>query len=643
MYKALLILKYLRKRRIAWVSLVAVMLCTALVLVVISVMGGWLAMFRTQFKGLSGDLIVRGESLAGFPHYQEMIDEVRTRVPEVSAAVPVIRSFALINVENQIRKGVEIVGFPPDIQEVNAFRSSLYRLGGNHQGVLVRAEDAPELLKAQDPEAAAAARPLPSTRPAAGSAPAAFGLISGGKFLPFSATGNRRAIEYLSMEGAVPRVHARMIEVTPLKVTAFNEPDGKIEGHLVSLRYAVAVMANDDPDEAAAHMERRDGEFATSAWGLVSKGRYYRFDLEGTLKAARHMQSAGGSRKVRVSGEAGPVEYEVDALSRGDRLELNLWPHANYTPPLRYRGPDVRTWPGIAVGAGVVGLRKDKRGNIIRPPYLYDAFVDVTVLPIGGGGSLDGTEKTRRFYWIVDDSRTRVHLVDSNTVYVPFDLLQKDLQMDGGPDGEPPRTSDIQIALRPGSDARALKEKVKAVVDEVARRRGVNAALYEVQTWEETYATFLGAVEKEKGLLTLLFSFISIVAVFLIFCIFYMIVVEKTRDIGILKSVGATSGGVAAIFLGYGAAIGVVGSGLGLALAYLIVRNINYLHELIDRVTGQQIWNPEVYLFDTIPNTMNPREVAVILAVAVVASVLGALVPAIRAARMHPVEALRWE
>jgi lipoprotein-releasing system permease protein len=164
-----------------------------------------------------------------------------------------------------------------------------------------------------------------------------------------------------------------------------------------------------------------------------------------------------------------------------------------------------------------------------------------------------------------------------------------------------------------------------------------------VRTWEEVNAVFIAAIEKEKGLVTILFGIISIVAIFLIFCIFYMIVVEKTRDIGIIKSVGATSTGVAGIFLGYGMAIGLVGAGMGLLVGWLVVRYINELHEWLGRITGQVVWNPEVYMFDTIPNTMNPNEVAVILTVAVIASVLGALVPAIRAARMHPVEALRWE
>src|SRR5262249_34201586 len=132
-------------------------------------------------------------------------------------------------------------------------------------------------------------------------------------------------------------------------------------------------------------------------------------------------------------------------------------------------------------------------------------------------------------------------------------------------------------------------------------------------------------------------------AVFLIFCIFYMIVVEKTKDIGIIKSVGATNGGVAGIFLGYGLAIGIVGSALGLLVGYLIVHNINYLHQKLGELMGVQMWDPEVYAFDIIPNRLNPTHMFWILLIAILAAVLGALLPAVRAGRMNPVEALRWE
>src|SRR5438045_341804 len=99
MYKLLLIRKYLLKKRIAWASLLAVTLCTTMVLVVISVMGGWLRMFKYSFHALSGDVLITSKSSLGFAHYQEMIEKVE-QLPDVEAAVPTIQTFGLINIEN---------------------------------------------------------------------------------------------------------------------------------------------------------------------------------------------------------------------------------------------------------------------------------------------------------------------------------------------------------------------------------------------------------------------------------------------------------------------------------------------------------------------------------------------------------------
>jgi lipoprotein-releasing system permease protein len=316
---------------------------------------------------------------------------------------------------------------------------------------------------------------------------------------------------------------------------------------------------------------------------------------------------------------------------------------------------DVARWPGMIVGAGVVGIKKDRDGKIDRPPYLYQTWVGLTTVAITGETSSPdlATDKAERRYWIVDDSRTKIWQSDTQTVYVPFKILQQDLKMNqqeatradtGEKEIVPARTSEIHIGVKPGHDLRAVKKQVQQIVDAVVAEKGI-VPLYPitVETWEESQRLFIEAIEKEVVLVTFLFGIISLVAVFLIFCIFYMIVVEKTKDIGIIKSVGATSGGVAGIFLGYGLAIGIVGSLLGLLASYLIVRNINFLHQKMGELMNVQIWSPEVYAFDTIPDTMDPQTVTIILVVAVCASVLGSLVPAIRAARMNPVEALRWE
>src|SRR6187402_2659139 len=127
MYKLHLILKYLRKRRIAWVSLIAVMLCTTMVLVVISVMGGWLRMFRQSFHGISGDISISSHSLTGFENYEQMIAEI-TKLPDVEAAVPVIRTFGLLKINRGSPDAVQILGYPiAEIGKVNNFPQSLYR------------------------------------------------------------------------------------------------------------------------------------------------------------------------------------------------------------------------------------------------------------------------------------------------------------------------------------------------------------------------------------------------------------------------------------------------------------------------------------------------------------------------------------
>src|SRR5271170_5055937 len=93
LYKLHLILKYLRKRRIAWVSLIAVMLCTAMVLIVISVMGGWLRMFRETNHDLIGDLIVHRGTVSPFSNYQDMMAEIQ-KIPQVQAITPTIHTWA---------------------------------------------------------------------------------------------------------------------------------------------------------------------------------------------------------------------------------------------------------------------------------------------------------------------------------------------------------------------------------------------------------------------------------------------------------------------------------------------------------------------------------------------------------------------
>jgi lipoprotein-releasing system permease protein len=133
------------------------------------------------------------------------------------------------------------------------------------------------------------------------------------------------------------------------------------------------------------------------------------------------------------------------------------------------------------------------------------------------------------------------------------------------------------------------------------------------------------------------------VAGFGILAIFYMIVVEKTRDIGILKSLGASSRGVMSIFLTYGLALGVVGSGVGVALGLLFVRYINEIEGVLAFIIGRKVFDERIYYFPSIPTQVNAFTVVWVALGAIVIAVLASVLPARRAARLHPVQALRYE
>ena len=338
---------------------------------------------------------------------------------------------------------------------------------------------------------------------------------------------------------------------------------------------------------------------------------------------------------------------------------FDLWddvPYEAYAPTDK----QARSRPGMIVGAGAIGVHKDmKTGHPDWPPSLNLNFARLIVVP---GNNLDPgaqVNATTTPYWIVDGSRTQTPQHDKN-VYVPFDQLQRDLNMTASnfdkrvpsttrpgkfdliPRVEPARTTAIHIKVRPGVRPADVVPKVAAIVDQIADGKDSMGGI-KVQTWEQEQGVFLNAIENEIGIVTTLFSLISVVAVFMIFCIFYTIVAEKTRDIGILKAVGASAWSVAQIFLVYGAAIGLVGGAAGIALSWIIVKYINPIHTFISWAIGRPIYNSDVYAFDRLPNQLNWSAAIVIWIIGIGSAIFGATVPAIRAARLKPVESLRFE
>jgi lipoprotein-releasing system permease protein len=236
-------------------------------------------------------------------------------------------------------------------------------------------------------------------------------------------------------------------------------------------------------------------------------------------------------------------------------------------------------------------------------------------------------------FTIVDLYESKMSEYDSSFVFVPIEKLQELRGMIEPKSGVRFATS-IQIKLKPGADGSLVRDKIRAAFP---------PDVYAVSTWRDKQGPLLAAVQMETAILNVLLFMIIAVAGFGILAIFFMIVVEKTRDIGVLKSLGASGRGIMGIFLGYGLSLGIVGSGGGLIIGLLFVFYINGIAKLLGTVTGQEVFDPSIYYFYEIPTIINPFTVTWIVLGALLIAVLASVLPARRAARLHPVEALRYE
>ena len=166
---------------------------------------------------------------------------------------------------------------------------------------------------------------------------------------------------------------------------------------------------------------------------------------------------------------------------------------------------------------------------------------------------------------------------------------------------------------------------------------------YNVSTWEDDNRQLLGVLNVEKRMMFFLLIFIVLVAAFSIANTLITSVYQKTREIGLLKALGATDGAITGIFLLQGTLIGVIGSVAGVVLGTLVITFRNDILHLVSRWTGAELFPKEFYYFNELPAHIVPQDVAFIVVSSIVLCTLGALLPAWRAARLDPARALRYE
>ncbi|MAO24679.1 MAG: hypothetical protein CMJ35_09160 [Phycisphaerae bacterium] len=523
MYQALLTRKYLTRKIMPMLAMVAVMLSVATILVTWSVMGGFLKTLIESGRTLVGDVAIVWPNV-GFGYYDELMEDLEAD-PMIAAATPSIETFGLIQLPDDRIELVSIKGVDPSsYSAVTGFGDTLW---------------------------------------------------------------------WKPIDGPTPKDH-----------------DGE------DLRLQ---------DENQDLMER-----------VYNNG----------LRMMRENPATG------IDEPAGVLGVEVTGLN--------------------YRTP----WGGYEPW---IGNRARPDGGIDRVELFMpnNGTVGLTVLSLDSNGRpVDPKTITMP---IANEFQSGIYEVDQQTIMVPLDVLQRMLRLDAAQrvelvrdDENPfaveedPVTGEIrpkmreEIGLDParvttvlvngaeGYELEAVRTRVQEIYTEFAsRHKGEVPSAFDmkrqVKTWEDLNRTMISAVKKETGLVLFIFGIVSFTTVFLVLAIFWSMASEKTKDIGILRALGASTPGIAWLWIRYGAAIGIVGSVLGTAMGYWIVSDINAIHDWIGRTTGLVIWDPQQYYFIEIPSDVDPQKALIVFVVGVLTCVLGALLPAWHSARMDPVKALRFE
>ncbi|MGO4386199.1 lipoprotein-releasing ABC transporter permease subunit [Microvirga sp. 2YAF29] len=179
-------------------------------------------------------------------------------------------------------------------------------------------------------------------------------------------------------------------------------------------------------------------------------------------------------------------------------------------------------------------------------------------------------------------------------------------------------------------------DQARAAIEEAAQRPIM------MTDWRQRNRTFFGALEVERNVMFLILTLIVLVAALNIISGLIMLVKDKSEDIAILRTMGATRGSIMRIFLITGASIGVIGTLAGFGLGLLIAANVQSIQNFLSWATNSNLWDPTLRFLSQIPSEVNPSEVATVLAMALGLSLLATLYPSWRAAKLDPVEALRY-
>jgi len=605
-YQVLLSQRYLRSRVVNVIAIVAVMLGVTALIIVSSVMDGFARDIQQRIRGIMSDIIIDSEQLVGIDDYERLIRRIE-KVPDVKACAPLIECpFVLIRKGKQTRYG-QIRGIDLE-REKKTSRIEAY---------LERLRDEVEEQQTELDKLQAEGR---------------------------SARNMRRHKDYNWRKFLIARDLAR-------KTLDFKRSNGEAPsnpGAIVGIELAVLLRGLAAGDRITITSPTAILEFKAQDFEVVGGFRcgHYTYDSQLVYVSLQTAQDLLG-----LPGQVTSISVRLHDIRHVERAKKAIR-RAIRNPTLIIDPADPADLARLDTPAGASSVERDGETRWIRitptggsglsrraaivirglGPVLREADEPgVIALDVRRAQTEEGQPAAYRVVLIDSAGRKFVtwwHPAAPGASYALANFTSED-----GLD-----------LLEPSNIAAAMIE-VRGAPLEFANIRFEDNCHVAVNAWREKPALFnlLRAVDVERYIQVIIMSLMVVIAGFGIMAILWLMVREKTRDIGILMSLGATRDGIVRIFLLNGLLIGLVGAALGLAAGWTISVNLNLIEDKVFEWTGWRAFPPDIYYLDGLPHAENPVHFISMALAAAAVSLAAALLPAIKASLLDPIEALRYE